>query len=236
VKKSIVILSAFLTLCKLSVHGQMSTQLWSDYIIQKNISSKYAFENDLDFRTGLNLSNGWWSLGTTPELERAFGGRFAAACAFSFTYTRQQASYETWEVQPALIFRYKIIDRSSFLFRTQAKFEYRNLYNIETSDWEHDTRARLKLETLFLIHGESLKAAENTYGIASAENFWTMDRAVEERYANRLRLSAGVGRRINMKWTVECIYIYQFSKNTIEGEIQDNQQQVFRVRIKHSPD
>ncbi len=232
-----MIITAFLSALGSSVRAQSVTgQFWSDFTLQKNISSRYSFENELGLQTGLNLSNGWWSISTTPEVERSIGTRFGIAGSLGLAYTRQQASYETWEMQPGITVKYLPIDKEKILLRLQAKYEYRNLCNIETHQWEQDSRTRFKMESVFIVGGESLRTDRYTYGIVYAENFWTMDQMVEERYANRLRLSGGMGRRINKKWSVEASYTYQFSKNTIEGEIQDNQQQIFRLRIKYRAD
>jgi hypothetical protein len=70
------------------------------------------------------------------------------------------------------------------------------------------------------------------YSILDGESFIVMDQNVKERFANRYRVRAGIGYRINYNLRFEFVYTLQESRNTIEGDF-DTTDHIFRLRLKH---
>lgn len=70
------------------------------------------------------------------------------------------------------------------------------------------------------------------YSILDSEGFVVVDQDVNERFANRYRLRAGIGYRINYNFRLEFVVTLQVSNNTIEGDI-DTTDHIFRLRLKH---
>jgi hypothetical protein len=69
------------------------------------------------------------------------------------------------------------------------------------------------------------------YAIVDGESFIVLDQDVNERFANRFRLRAGIGYRISYSFRVEFVYTLQQSKNTIEGDFSTTDN-IFRFRLK----
>ena len=210
-----------------------TTQLWTDFTVNIPLNRGYTFANEFAYRTALNKNTGWFSLNLTPEIEKSINRKLDVVFFMGYTYTDQQVNDNTWEINPAIGFRYHFTPGKKVLLRLFARLEQRNQYTIETELLDHDFRTRLRLESIIFMNGKSFAENHIWYTLLDAEAFWTTDQEYQERYSNRFRIRSGAGYKINGNWRVEGIFSYQFSKNTIEGEISDNQQEIIRLRIKY---
>jgi hypothetical protein len=119
------------------------------------------------------------------------------------------------------------------LTRLLVRFEQRNQLDQESDIWGNSHRSRIRAETIIPINKKSMSVGDKLlYSILDAEGFVVVDQDVNERFANRYRLRAGIGYRINYNFRLEFVDTLQASNNTIEGDI-DTTDHIFRLRLKH---
>lgn len=214
-------------------HAQTSSmQIWNEYMLNLPFANSYNLEAAATYSTVLGQPK-WRSLDfqLTPEVSLSQHIDLMAALFYGKTF--QNESLSTTEIREMLGARFHFTPNKRILTRLLVRFEQRNLQDNETELWDHSMRSRIRAETLIPINGKSMYAGDKLYyAILDAEAFLVLDKNVEERFANRFRLRAGIGYRINYSVRLEFAYTLQESKNTIEGDFAtiDN---IFRFRMKH---
>ncbi len=226
-------LTSVLLLLTTCLSAQITTQSWVDFIMNVPMRKGFTFDNEFSYKTNISKTTKWRSYDITPEIEKALGKHFDLTFYVGASYTNQQAGYDTWEVKPGLGIRYNITPDKRLLLRLLARFETRNQYTYDSSVWDRNTRSRLRMEGIYLINKNSLAENRVWYVITDAEVFWTIDKQVRERYSDRTRIRAGIGFKLNAHWRFEEVYTYQFSRNTITEHYGEDQQQIFRLRVKY---
>lgn len=206
-------------------------QLWTEYMLNYAFANVYNLENAFTASTNFYQPK-WRALDYAPTLERAFSPHIDATVGFTFSYTLQNETSNTFEVRPTLGTRIHFTPNRRILFRTLFRFEQRNFLDLETKDWDHTERFRVRPELLIPINRNSYFRDNMMYAIIDAEWFFVLDRDVEERFANRFRFRTGLGYRLSKTWRFEVIYMSQSARNTIDSDfaLTDN---IFRVRVKH---
>ena len=222
----------FLTTIQLNTQNK-STQLWTDFVLNVPMKKGYSFDNEFSYRTNLSNSGKWHSINIIPKIEKSLNGHWDVMFYLGSINTLQQEDYNTWEIRPAIGVRYHFTLFPKLLLRILGRFELRNLYTIETGVWEEDARSRFRLEEIYFIHGKSFLNNHLWYVFSDLEFFTTIDKEVQERYSNRSQIRLGVGYKLSYSWRYECIYTYQFSKNTIDGEFSNEQEGILRLRFKY---
>jgi hypothetical protein len=118
------------------------------------------------------------------------------------------------------------------MLRCLVTFEQRNLYYQEGSSWEHSNRVRFRAESIIAINHKSNFENHLWYGLVDVELFWVTDQQLDERFANQMRIRAGLGYRLSYDWRFEFIYTDQFARDNLAGEVAETSN-IFRLRIKH---
>ena len=232
-KKTILYIQFLLLSINFSKAQNATAQLWNDFIVNAPLQKGFTLNTEFSYRTTLNKNDKWSSYSVTPNIGKSFSKRVDAMLYFGVFYTHQQTAFNTWELRPGIGVRYHITTNKRILLGAILRFEQRNFYFINTENWTHNIRSRLKLESTSLLNGNSFAQDGLWYIVADAEVFWIMDNQLEERYVNRVRFQAGFGYKLNNKWRFEAIYCYQLSKTNIKGEFYDNSQDIIRFRIKY---
>jgi hypothetical protein len=211
-----------------------STQLWTDFTVNKALQKRYSFDCELSYRTILNSSDKWHSVNITPKIEKALGNHWDLLLYLGSINTLQQQNYNTWEIRPGLGVRFHFTPLRKLQIRILGRFEIRNQYTFETRTWDVNFRSRLRLEEIFFINGESFEKNDLWYLLSDLELFYTIDKELEERYSDRLLLRLGVGYKLSDSWRFESICTYQYSKNTITGEFSKDDEVIIRLRFRYT--
>jgi hypothetical protein len=174
----------------------------------------------------------WRALDLQVTPEYSFSQHIDLMGAFLVANTFQSQSLTTFEVREMLGARIHFTPNRKILTRLLLRFEQRNLQDLETNQWDHSTRTRIRAETVIPLNKPTMYANDKLwYSIVDAEAFVVMDQDVNERFANRLRIRTGIGYRINYGTRLEFVYTLQRSKNIIGGNFESTDN-IFRFRLK----
>ena len=212
---------------------QKSTQLWTDFTINKSLSKGYSFDNEFGYRTNIGNSSKWHSINIIPKIEKSLTKHIDLMVYLGCIYTIQQENYNTWELRPSAGLRYHFNLFPKLVTRILARFEWRNQYTIASKETSQDFRSRFRLEEIYFINGQSFADNKLWYGLADFEVFYTADTELQERYSNQYYVRVGIGYKPNNRWRYEFINTFQYSKNTIEGEFTKEQEGILRLRVKY---
>ena len=223
---------AILGLAPGALHAQSSNeQLWFEYMLNYSFANSYNLENAFKYSTLLN-SPRWYSFEYTPTLDYSLTNNIDISLSTALEYTAQTESVNTFEVRPVVGTRIHFTPNRRILTRALIRLEQRNIQNLDTKDWDNAWRPRLRAEMLIPINKKSFFEDKLIYGVLDAEWFLSVDKDVDERFANRFRLRMGIGYRLSYSSRFEFIYMIQESKNAIEDSFYTSDN-IFRFRYKH---
>jgi hypothetical protein len=208
-------------------------QTWFEYYGNLPFANSFNLENAVMYSTVIQTPQipKWRSFEYTPKLEYGLSKRFDINIGTVFCYTQQTSTYNTFEIRPFIGTRIHFTPSRRVLLRMPLRWESRHFKNLETGEWEQSNRARVGAESLIPINRKSYFENKLWYAIFDVEWFLQIDPDVHEYYANRLRIRAGIGYRLNYSFRFELIYMNQQSRNGInESLYSDNN--VFRFRLK----
>lgn len=210
-----------------------STQLWTDFTVNKSLSNNFTFDCEVSYRTVLNNSDKWHSFNIIPRIEKSLGNHWDLLLYVGSINTLQQTGDNTWEIRPGLGVRFHFVPVTKLQVRVLGRIELRNQYTFETSLWSHDLRSRYRLEETYFINGESFAKNHLWYLLSDLELFLTLDKELQERFSNRMLFRLGSGYKLSDRWRFEAIYTYQYSKNTIDGEFSNEDDNILRLRFRY---
>ena len=210
-----------------------SVQLWNDFTIYKPFPKRFSFDCEISYRTNLGNSDKWHSVNVMPKLEKSLGKHWDILFYVGSVNTLQQQNYNTWELRPGLGLRFHFMPFRKLLIRMLGRIELRNQYTFEDKTWDVSFRTRYRLEEIYFINAESFEKPNVWYLLSDVELFYSIDKALEERYSDRLLLRLGAGYKLSDRWRFETIYTYQFSKNTISGEFSKDDEGILRLRARY---
>lgn len=208
-----------------------SSQLWNEYMLNYPFANSWNVEFASTYSTVLETPK-WRSLDFQVTPEYSISQHVDVMGALYGGQTFQNQSLSTFEIREMLGTRIHFTPNKRILTRLLIRFEQRNQLNQETDVWQHSTRSRLRAESVIPLNKPTMGSGDKLwYAIADVESFFVMDQDVQERFANRLRVRAGIGYRINYSIRLELMYTLQQSKNILDGnfETTDN---IFRIRVK----
>lgn len=115
--------------------------------------------------------------------------------------------------------------------KTYIRLEERFQKTFDDSNWSFSGRIRLKVSTVIEWKKHLLSFSKGMYIPMSIEFFFNLKEA--ERYNDVIRISPGLGYKLNDEWKAEFFVSYHYSTNTSETEDSTNDF-VFRLRIYKS--
>jgi hypothetical protein len=207
--------------------AQSGEQLWVEYMLN------YPFANIWNVEFAATLSTvlqdpRWYALDLQVTPEVALGKHIDLMGAVLVSRTYQNKSFSTLEVREMLGTRIHFTPDKRIQTRLLLRVEQRNLEDQETGEWDHSMRTRIRAEGIMPLNKPSMYAGDKLwYGILDAEAFIVMDQDVKVRFANRLRIRAGISYGLRL----EFMYTLQESKNAIDGDINTTDN-IFRFRVK----
>ncbi len=221
-------------ICIIRMDAQTTSdgQLWIDTELNYTYKQRYLFQNELSYQTLLSGENYWYSLNMSPALEYNINSHFDLVSSIPLSYTRQNHTMNTFEIRAMLGTRIYFFPQERLQTRLLVRWEERWLYDNSDDNWDVGNRLRMRGEFLYPINKKSYFEDKTWYGIADAEMFVSTSSDIDERFANRFRIRAGVGYRLSYRLRFEGIYLCQFSRNTINDKF-DSVSSVLRLRIKY---
>jgi hypothetical protein len=198
-------------------------------MLNYSFANSFNLENTVVYSTIFSAAK-WRAFDYTPTLDYALFDRVDLSAAVTLAFTAQTENYNTFEVRPMLGTRIHITPYKRILLRALVRVEQRNFKNLDTKEWDQVYRPRIRLESLIPINRKSYFADKLWYGIMDVEWLFTSE-DVEERFANRFRVRAGIGYRLSYVSRFELIYMNQQSRNGIDQDFTsvDN---IIRLRYR----
>lgn len=229
-KTFFVTISSILTCCY-PLHAQdKNGQTWVEYMLNYPFANSFNLENAVTYSTLLE-SPRWYAFDYTPSLEWSVTSHIDVIGQVVFSYTKQNDSYNTFELRPVIGSRIHITPNKRILTRVLLRLEQRNFKNLETKEWDQVYRPRIRFESIIPISHNSYYTDKLWYGLLDAEWLFVTD-DVAERFANRFRVRAGVGYRLNYNFRFEILYMNQQSRDETEDGFVSSDN-IIRFRIKH---
>lgn len=213
-----------------TLQAQTDTQVWSEYMLNVPFANSFNLENVFNYNTVLGQPK-WRALEYNATLEYSLSNHFDLIGSTLLSYTAQTESYNTFEIRPMLGTHIFFTPNNRIQTRLLLRVEQRNFENMETKEWEHVLRPRVRAEVIVPINQDSYFKDNLWYATADAE-WMFVNTDVDERFANRFRLRAGVGYRLNYSLRFELLYMNQQSKNGIDDSFSSSDN-IIRFRLKH---
>lgn len=209
-----------------------SNQVWLEYMGNLAFGKAGNLEGAFTYSSDLGQPK-WRTFDVQLTPEWALNKRIDLMGALLFSNTFQTASLSTFEIREMIGARIHLTPDRRMLLRMLLRFEQRNVEDRETNTWDHSTRSRIRLESIYPFNRHSIGDGNKVwYGIADAEAFVNFSKDVQERFANRWRFRAGAGYKINHRFRVEFVYTLQASVNALDGGLS-SRENIFRFRLKH---
>jgi hypothetical protein len=211
--------------------AQNDEQLGFDFQIVRPFQNRYSWEVSAGYQTLLATVNKWRSFNLNPYFEASVLRSLDVFISLPMAYTLQKVNLNSYEITPSLGLRYHIQQGKRFNLNLSARFEQRYFYQMEAADWEQVRRTRLKAAATMCINGPNLSTDNLWYTSLDIEEFFVIDKQVNERFAFLRRARIGLGYRLNYKNRFEANYTLQSSRNEI-GAPFDEVDNIFQVRYK----
>jgi hypothetical protein len=226
-----IVLMSTILFSELPARAQTSnTQLWVEYMLNVPFANVFNFENTFMYSTLFNTPR-WRSLEYSPTLAYSLTQNIDLTLGATISYTAQFEDYNTLEIRPIFGSRIHITPNRRVLLRLYARIEQRNFLNLETDEWDHVMRPRIRAESVIPINRKTYFEDRLWYGVFDVELLFTNE-DVDERFANRFRGRIGVGYRINYTSRFEFLYMNQQSRSGINDDFSSSDN-IFRIRYKH---
>ncbi len=214
------------------MNAQKHYQTWLEYIPTFSLPKSFSLELRGAYRTEFEDPR-WhtYELRTQPEYKLNKYIKFLFA--LDLIRTHQNDHLTTFEVREALGVSFHFTPGKRIQTGMTIKGEQRNVQNLETEEWESSTRLRILGNIKSPLNKKSMTEEHVLYGMAELEFFIGPDEEITERYANKLRVYAGMGYKVIHNLKLELLYMWQESRNTIHGDVSSGQN-IFRFRVLHS--
>ncbi len=211
--------------------AQSDEQFGFDFQIDRPFKNRYLWEVSAGYQTLLASANKWRSFSLSPYFEASVLRSLDVFISLPIAYTLQKANLNSNEITPSLGLRYHIQEGKRFNLNLTARIEQRYFYQIEAADWDQARRTRLKAAATMCINGPNLSTDNLWYTFLDIEEFFVIDKQVNERFAFLRRARIGLSYRLNYKNRFEANYTLQSSRNEI-GAPFDEVDNIFQVRYK----
>lgn len=216
---------------------ETDVQGWIQYEYQHRISKKWRGSWDLGYRELLSTEDvlgGWSRLHTRGVFSYVhrkwvtFDGGIAGYYTFSEDFT-DLFEIRTWQ---SVVFFWPTttLFGKSFDLRHRFRLEQRWTRQQESGEADFGLRFRYRLATFFPINRPRIEI-KAWYVPLMGEAFGDLGGDAPEYFAERLRLSVGIGHVISDKWTLEFRYTAQKSRDTLAGEFETTDH-IFDLRIR----
>ena len=234
---SVFVVIAFLILGGLPAWGQtdddaVDSQFWIDLILFNEYSNKIEFYGDGGYRRVLRDRSSWNRVYVRPAIKYSPLSWLGLRAGVGLFYTGYPtARSHTLEVRPWQGVSVSWPKFPRIRFSHYLRMEQRLIYETETWDRSYDLRFRYQLSTR--IQPNINKKVKYFYFPAFAEFFadQTIERDVNDLFADDLRLGGGLGYTLNNHWSVQFVLIFQQSR--ADAGNFSTSDLLFRFTFKH---
>lgn len=209
---------------------KVDRQFWQDVVLDYQMG-KNLFETEMSYQTLLAKENKWYSLNISPAYERSINKYVDLISALPLSYTVQSDTSNSFEVRTMLGARIYFTPGKRIETRFTYRFEYRFFHDQSSSEWVKSSRSRFRAEVIVPVNRPNYYSDKMLYCLGDVELFSTVDKDVQERYANRFRIRVGAGYRMSYNWRFEAIYMLQESRNNV-ADGYNSVDNILRLRIK----
>lgn len=198
--------------------AQRDTQLLLEHQLSYPFGGRYLLENTTSYSTLLNPDNKWRSISVSPTFEMSLVRWLDLLSEVGIAFTLQQENTNTFEISPMVGGRFFITQGKKIDTRFVLRYQQRNFKDVESGDWSHSNRTRLRGEIFVSINGPNLFMDKLWYIFSDYEEFIVFDHQLDERFANRRRARIGIGYRLNYKHRFDLGYTIQSARDEINDE------------------
>ena len=191
----------------------------------------WALNTDAYYRTVVSGADDLTSVGIRPELQHNFGFIDAVGGA-NVRFNSDALGLNYWELRPHLGIRFIGSPFSRLELRSYTRLEYREALYTDSDSTDSQLRFRTRVEAKALVNGQTFSSDGTWFVQGDIEAFADLTDAVEERFADRLRLRLGVEYRQSYGWRFEGFLGYQISRNTQTSGVTSSDF-FLRLRVKH---
>ncbi len=245
-KRSIIktFFTVLITLASLYANDETSKQIWGNYIVGSMLDDKLYSELDFEPKIQISGQEKWANLDTTSLVEY-FPNRWIDLTAELVAgYTTQTNDIKSFELTPRLGIRfhifgnireylptYEYLQLNRFSLSTLIRYEYRSLWTNDNTS-EHQSRLRVRVETKTAFNQDNMSYDNTYYLFGDIEGYFNFGDDIEEVFSNKARVRLGPGYRYDDKHTFEVLMIYDYARNTIEGDARHDAFAIsFRYKI-----
>lgn len=200
-----------------SLKAQNEEQLWLELQTSYPFANQYLLENTASYQTLLKKEGKWRSFTISPTFEYSILTRLDLLSELSLGYTKQTQGISTFELSPMVGARFFITPNRRIDTRLVWRYQVRGFYTFEDSDWDVSNRTRLRAEIFVSLNGPNMFTDNLWYTFLDFEEFFVLDKQVDERYANRRRARIGIGYRLNYSHRFDLGFTLQSARNELEG-------------------
>jgi hypothetical protein len=222
------VIAALLIVVSSPAAAQTDTQVWANVTL--DWIKSHALKLGLDIEPKALVSKpaddpDWATLDITPSVEYTRGNWFDVTGELHVGRTRQTDRQDSTEVSPRIGFRFHLLSnvrdevsrekqpKRRLVLRNFVRIEWRNLYYSDDTPQSSSTRFRDRVEMQFPINRRRVTDDGAFYVSTDAEWFWTRTDP-PERFANKQRLRAGIGRRWTYRWRTELLTVWDRSRDS----------------------
>jgi hypothetical protein len=152
----------------------------------------------------------------------------------SVDYTAQSNDLKTFSVVPRIGASLHILSNireTGFITQkvkrlgvaTLARLEWRNFWytgSAAEQSYESSWRFRLRLDVRLGLNRADRSMPKTWYLLADAEAFVNLGDPTAETFNSRWRVRIGPGYRLNRGWRFELLYMFEETRNTLEGDFE----------------
>ena len=147
-------------------------------------------------------------------------------------YTFQSDDLRTLSIRPrigALLHILSDVRETGFIAKkvqrlglaTLLRLEFRNFWywgSAAEQSYDSSWRFRVRLDVRVGLNRADRSMPKTWYLFTDAEAFINLGEEIEETFASRWRVRIGPGYRLNRGWRFELLYIFENTRNTLEGD------------------
>ena len=210
--------------------NNISKQIWFDYYQFHTVDVHFRYYGNIGIYGAVN-HNKWLNVFIRPAVRWIVNQNLNYSGGIGLYYTDNfempnNSEFRIWEgisyVWPKF---------TDITFTHLVRMEQRFNFPTDTWDMEFNIRMRYKLSSKIFLHYINKKGGEFLYLPFSAELFFQTGEKITEQFNDKIRLTIGLGYKINFEWTLEAFYTSQSSRESIEHYFQTSAH-LFQFKLK----
>ncbi len=222
-----------------------NAQIWANVTLNWIKGPQLTFGLDIEPKVLVAKPAGdpeWATLQVTPSIEYTRGHWFDVVGDLVTARTRQTDDLVTTEITPRLGFRFHLLSnlandflkeklpKRRLVIRDLLRFEWRNLSYSNDQPDSSAFRVRDRIELEYPLNRSRVTDDGALYLLSDTEWFWTTN-DLDERYASKQRVRAGIGERRSYAWRYELVYVWDRARHAAtDGFTRADSALDFRVK------